>query len=202
MIIVAVISSILIVITIAGLSLNAAVLVALAYKKFWRTPSTFLLFNLSLVDFLTCILIIPFFVVPGLAGVYNFGNSGYERCQSCHIGSIIVIWLFYTSMHILAIMSLDRLVYIKKPLEYENWITVSRLAIALIVIWIICLILAIPPLFGFGVIEFSTDLGTCLTSHVGRTRLGPGYAYIAFVLSEDMFPLSIIIITEKPFTSK
>ena len=189
------ISSILLIFTILGLLLNGAVLVALAYNKFWKIPSTFLLFNLALVDFLTCAFIMPFMAVPGLAGGhYNFGNNDYDRCQACQAGVVIVVWLLYTSMHIIATMSLDRLVYIKRPLEYEKWITVPRLAIVLAAIWIICLILAIPPLFGFGVIGFSQIVGTCSTLFSTRTRLGPGYLYVAFLVLEVMFPLGLIVI--------
>ena len=191
---VAVISSILVIFMVVGIPLNAVVLVALTYNKFWRNPSTFLLFNLSLVDFLTCILIKPFLVVPGLVGgVYNFGNSDYERCQVCQAGVIIVVWLIYTSIHILAIMSLDRLVYVIRPLDYEKWFRVHRLAIVIIAIWIICVVLAIPPLFGFGAIGFSKIIGTCTILISVQTRLGPSHLYLVFSVLEVLFPLGLMI---------
>ena len=193
---VAVISSILVIFTIVGLLLNGAVLAALVYNKFWKIPSTFLLFNLALVDFLTCAFIMPFMAVPGLAGGhYNFGNNDYDRCQACQAGVVIVVWLLYTSMHIIATMSLDRLIYIKRPLEYEKWITVPRLAIVLAAIWIICLILAIPPLFGFGEIGFSQIVGTCSTLFNTETSVGQSFLYILFLVLEVMFPLGLLIVT-------
>ncbi len=190
------ISSILFICTVAGSLLNIFVLAALVYNKFWRVPSTFLLFNLALVDLLTCAFILPFMTVAGFAGgVFIFGSSDYERCHSCQAGVVIVIWMLYTSMHIIAIMSLDRLIYIKRPLQYDKWITIPRMAVILLVIWIFCLLLCIPPLFGFGVIGFSRVVGTCAPLFTTRSHLGPGYYYIGFLVLEVMIPLGVLVIS-------
>ena len=189
------IAAFLVLCTVIGILLNGAVLVVLIYSKFWRLPSTFLLFNLVLVDLLSCIFIMIFLAVPELmGGVYSFGASDYERCQSCQAGVVIVVWLIFTSMHIIALMSLDRLVYIKKPLQYEKWITVPRLAVALVILWIFCLILSIPPLFGFGIIGFSQNVGTCATLFEARTQVGAGYLYIGFLVAEVTIPLGVLVV--------
>ena len=190
-----VLSSFLFIVAVIGIALNASVMVALSYHKFWKTRSLFLLFNLVLVDFLSSAMIIPFMAIPGLAGgVYNYGSNDYERCQSCQAGVVIVVWLIFTSMHIIALMSLDRLVYIKKPLQYEKWITVPRLAVALVILWIFCLILSIPPLFGFGYIGFSRNVGTCATLFEVQTQVGPGYLYIGFLVAEVTIPLGVLVV--------
>lgn len=190
------ISTILLLCTLIGIPLNAAVLGALIYNKFWRLPSTFLLFNLALVDLFSCVFIFIFMVVPGLSGGdYKYGSSDYERCNACQAGVVVVIWMLYTAIHIVGVMSLDRLVYIKKPLQYEKWITVPRLAVALTIIWLICLVLAIPPLFGFGVIGFSPIVGTCSTRFEVNTDVGPGYLYIVLLVIEVTIPLGVLLVS-------
>jgi len=52
-----IISAILLLCTLIGIPLNAAVLAALIHNKFWKTPSLFLLFNLALVDLLSGVFI-------------------------------------------------------------------------------------------------------------------------------------------------
>ena len=191
-----VIGSILIVCVAIGIPWNAAVIGALIYNKFYKQPSTFLLFNLASVDLLTCIIIIPFQAVPGLiGGRYTLGNSDYTLCQSCQAGIIVIIWLLYSSIHIIAIMSVDRLIYVRKPLQYEKWITVPRIAAVVVLVYIVCLIVAIPPLFQFGAIQFSNVVGTCTTVFSVTTRVGPSYLLIAFFLLEACIPVGVLIIS-------
>ncbi len=191
-----IISTILFLCTLIGIPLNAAVLGALIHNKFWKSPSLFLLFNLALVDLLSGVFIFIFMVVPGLSGgVYTFGNSDYERCNSCQAGVVMVIWMLYTAIHIVGAMSLDRLIYIKKPLQYDKWVTVPRLVVVVIIIWLVCFVLAIPPLFGFGVIGFSPIVGTCSTIFQARSHVGPGYIYVALLVIEVTIPLGILVVS-------
>jgi len=191
-----VIGVILMVAVAIGIPWNAAVLAALIHKKFFKQPSTFLLFNLATVDLLTCIIIIPFQAVPGLiGGRYTLGNSDYTRCQSCQGGIIVIIWLLYSSLHLVAVMSVDRLIYIRKPLQYDKWITVPRMAVVVIVVYVVCLLVAIPPLFQLGAIQFSFNVGTCSTLFSVTTRVGPSYLLIVFYLLEAIVPVGTLIIS-------
>ena len=190
-----VIASFLLLFMLVGVPWNLTVLAALIYNKFFKHPSTFLLFNLAMVDLLTCALVIPFQAVPGLhGGVYNLGSSDYRRCQACQTGVILVGFLLYMSMHLIALMSVDRLIYIMKPLDYEKWITVPRMVVVVIVLWVLSFILAIPPLFQFGAIGFSQYVGTCSTIFGATTPVGPSYLYILFLVLEAMIPLGVLIV--------
>ncbi len=189
------IGAILIIAVAVGIPWNAGVIVALIYNKFFKQPSTFLLFNLALVDFLTCVIIIPFQAVPGLAGgVYTLGNSDYTRCQSCQAGIVVIIWLLYSSLHLVSLMAVDRLIYIRKPLQYDTWVTVPRIAVVIVLIYVISLLVSIPPLFQFGAIEFSANVGTCTTVFGATTRVGPSFLIIVFFLVEACIPVGILII--------
>ena len=147
------------------------------------------------MDFLTCIVIIIFMVVPGVTGVYNFGNSDYMLCQVCQVGGVMVMWLLLTAIDIIAIMSLDRFMYIKKPNEYEKWTTIPRLAIVFVTTWIITFFLSILPLFGSGVIGFLEVYGACIPRLKSLTRLGPTYIYVGFLTLEMIFPLGVFVVS-------
>lgn len=184
-----------VVIVIVGLPLNGAVLVGLTYDKFWMIPSAFLLFNLSLVDILSCIMIASFLLPHLTTGACNFGSSDYNCCLICQTRVVMLFWLMIISMHIMPAMSLDRLIYIKKPIQYDKWVTIPPLTILLFAIWIISLLLPTAPLYGFGGIGFSKDVGACISLITSLTKLGPSYMYVLFVLIELIFPFSILFVT-------
>jgi len=66
------------------------------------------------------------------------------------------------STHTVALMAVDRAIYLKKPLTYGRIVTPWRMLFAIMSVWLLCTAIALPPLFGFGEIAFSYTLGTCL----------------------------------------
>ena len=192
---VVVISSILVLFMLVKVPWNLVVLATLIYNKCLKQPSTFLLFNLALVDLSTCALVIPFQVAPGLfGGVFNLGNSDYRRCQSCRAGVIMIVLLLYMSIHLITVMSVDRLVYIKYPIEYEKRITVPCMALIVFFLWIFCLILSTFSIFQFGAIEFSAYVGTCTTVFGVCTIFGKSFFYVIFLVLEVMIPLDLLVV--------
>ena len=189
-------SIVLLVFMVVGVPWNVVVLVTLANDKFYKEASSFLLFNLVLVDLLTCLLVMPFQAAPGLAGgQYKLGRSDYQLCLTCYAGVMLIICLLYVSIHLLALMSVDRLLYIIRPLHYHKTVTTLRIAVATIVIWLICVILVIPPLFEFGDIALSPNVGACTPLFSTYTRLGPAYYYFLFLVLEVLVPVGILIVS-------
>ncbi len=186
-------SIILLAFVIIGLPWNSIILIRLCRDKFYKEPSSFLLFNLVLVDLLTCLLVMPFQTAPGLAGGrYTLGQSDYQLCLTCYAGVMTIICLLYVSIHLLAVMSVDRLVYIVRPLHYDKIVTVPRTVAAILVIWILCIILSTPPSFQFGVIAFSQNLGTCSLLLSSEMSIHPPYYYMLFLILEVTFPLVVL----------
>ncbi len=103
-----------------------------------------------------------------------------------------IICLLYVSIHLLAVMSVDRLVYIVRPLHYDKIVTIPRTVAAILVIWILCIILSTPPSFQFGVIAFSQNLGTCSLLLSSEMSIHPPYYYMLILILEVTFPLVVL----------
>jgi len=186
-------SIVLLLLMLVGFPWNTGVLIKLIKDKFYKEPSSFLLFNLILVDLLTCLLVMPFQAAPGLAGGrYNIGRSDYQLCATCYAGVMVIVWLLYVSVHLLALMSVDRLLYIVRPLRYNQTVTVARVAIATVIIWLFCLLVSILPLLEFGLISFSQKVGTC--SLIVNVESNRDFYYIMFLILEVTIPLIVLFI--------
>ena len=138
-----------------------------------------LLLNLTITFSL---LVMPFNIFVGIKGEYVFGNSDQQRCAVCQTG-IFVIILPWVSLHTLALISVDRFIYLKRPMKYSTIVTKWRMLVTIAVMWVFCTVLFLPPLFGFGEINFSYTVATCTLKFVGKTHIAPNYNYICFVAS-------------------
>jgi len=96
------------------------------------------------------------------------------------------------ALHILALMSFDRMLLLVKPLTYKNYINKKRMFAGVIVVTILCVLVVIPPFCGFGEIDFNRNLGICLPRFTGDDNQ---LFYIAFSLIEALFPLVTIVVT-------
>ena len=82
-----------------------------------------LILNLAVSNLLTCALIFPFTIITGIAGEFIYGASDHVRCQICQLGVVYLV-LTFVSLNSLALISVDRFLYIKKPLHYNMMVTI------------------------------------------------------------------------------
>ena len=149
---------------IIGLPWNALVIGIILKKKLLFTqPSVMLMLNLAISNFLTCILAMPFLLVVTL-----LANSNRDRfmaddfmifnkiCQA----SFLYVWFQLVSIFTVAMMSLDRVIYLKKPLTYEEIVT---LLTAILVVWIVSIGVSLPPLFGVSRYHYNPMLDCSLS---------------------------------------
>ncbi len=61
------------------------------------------------------------------------------------------------SIYTVALMSVDRAIYVKKPHIVTSW----RMFSAIVVVWLVSIVVSALPLFGFGRVEFSHIIGVC-----------------------------------------
>ena len=109
-----------------------------------------LLLSLATADLLICIIVLPITIITGIADDFVFGGSDYVRCQVCQMGLLFHIFSI-ASMYTVALMSVDRFLYIWKPLRYKNYV-IGRPFIA--AAWLLSIAVSVTPLFGFGAIIF------------------------------------------------
>ena len=172
---------------------NLLVITAILRKKLYTQPTVMLLLNLTVTNLLFSLLVMPFSIYVGITGEYVFGNSDQQRCAVCQTG-IFVIILPWVSLHTLALISVDRFIYLKRPMKYGTMVTKWRMLVIIAVIWVLCTVLALPPLFGFGKISFSYTVATCTPILVGETHIAPNYYYISILLIEIFIPIIILFI--------
>ena len=121
---------------IIGIPWNALVIGIILKKKLLFTrPSVMLMLSLAICNFLTCLLAMPFPLVVSLLAKSN-SYSFMILNTMCH-GSFLYVWFLLVSIFTVAMMSLDRVIYLKKPLTYEGIVTPWRMLIAILVVWIV-----------------------------------------------------------------
>lgn len=126
---------------VVGLPWNVLMVVTIIKEKLYKQPTIVLLLNLAVADFLMLILI-PFFIVPGMAGEYIFGSDDYTRCQVCRAQSFLDKIFLIASLLTITALSIDRFIFIYKPLVYERCVKVKWMLLVILGIWLLSIIIS------------------------------------------------------------
>ena len=154
-------SGFLILFMLIGIPWNLLLIVIIIKKRLFKQPAILLLLNLAITNLLLCLLVMPMNIIPALAGEFIFGSSDYARCQVCHLILIMSI-LLLMSVHNIALLSLDRFLYVKKPLQYQNIVTLKRVIAILVLCWLVFTAFSILPVFGVGLVNFEEAIAACV----------------------------------------
>ena len=124
---------------IIGLPWNVLVIGIILKKKLLFTrPSVMLMLSLAICNFLTCLLAMPFNVVVSLLGYRDrFMTDGFMLLNKICQATFLFVWFQAVSIFTVAVMTLDRVLYLKKPLTYKGIVTPWRMLIAILVVWIV-----------------------------------------------------------------
>lgn len=179
---------------IVGLPSNIFIIVSILRQRLYKQSTHILLLNLTIADLLVCLLVLPFTVISGFAGGFIFGDNDRTRCQVCQLGITLTIFTIF-SLHILALLSVDRFIFIKYPMKYHKFVSIKRVTITVTCLWIFCIILSLFPLFGFGDITFSYTISTCTLRFDGQTRVTKNIHYALFLAIESVLPLGVLVFT-------
>ena len=171
-----------------GLPWNLMVIVTIIKEKLYKEPTIVLLLNLVILDILMLVVVIPLNIVIGAAGEYILGDSDAARCGSCQYGFLTTFFPLM-SIYTVAMMALDRFIYLYKPLRYEKWITIPRILIVLLVTWVVIIIIAALPLMvDFGDIVFIRQVSSCIV------RFAEERFYFRMVIMLFCPPLVLLIL--------
>lgn len=151
--------------------LNTVVIVRLVVKRLYLQPTFMPLLNLAICDILYCLIPILFDIITQIRGEYSFGSSDYTRCGVCKIAGLFVVFNFLT-LFTLLLIALDRYAFFRWSMWYNQIITSKKMLVALLVIWGISFVMAIPYMAGYGDLVFTISCGRSFThpSHVKRSR--------------------------------
>lgn len=176
---------------LVGLPSNLLLIVSILWQRLYTQPTYILLLNLAIVDFLLCLLMLPFIVVSGFAGEFNFGNSDIVRCKICQFGIILAALLLLT-IHILSLLSVDRLIFIKYPMKYHKIVTACRVHVIMISLWLSSIFFSSFPLFGFGDLAYSPNVAICIVKFTGETKLARNIYYPVFLAIICLVSISVL----------
>ena len=157
-----VIAVFLILFMLIGLPWNLLMIVTIVKERLYRQPTTILLLNLALSDVLMLLLIIPLDIVTGLTGEFHYGNSDYVRCSVCRSHHFFTGIFFDSTLVSIVMLSLDRFMFIYKPLRYDNIITAKRATLAVVIVWTVSIAERLVPIVTLEKPTFSPQFLTCI----------------------------------------
>ena len=187
------IAAVLFLLMLLAVPWNLLVIIAILQNKLYIQPTVMLLLNLTVTNLLLSLLVMPFNIYIGIRGEYVFGYSDQQRCAVCQTG-IFTIILPCVSLHTLALISVDRFIYLKIPMKYDTTVTKWRVLVAIAIIWVICTVIALPPLFGFGEINFSYEVATCTLIFIGQTHISQNYNYVLLLMIFVTIPVITLFV--------
>lgn len=179
---------------VVGLPSNALIVISILIQRLYKEPTLILLLNLAIADFLVCALVMPFTVVSGLSGGFALGDSDADKCKWCRMGVLFVALCLF-SLHVLALVSLDRFIFVKFPMKYHRTVTVRRTVLCVLLLWTVCIAVSMAPIFGFGDVYFGHPHSTCSVKIRGETRITKNLNYFIFLVAESLMPLTILFTT-------
>ena len=103
------------------------------------------------------------------------GQVSDEVCQT----AVFLILLPIVSIHTVALLAIDRLIYLKKPMKYQVIVTPRRMLGVIIVVWVLCTGLSIPSLALKTLFHHAVEMQGCVPSF-------DSLAYVIPVLAESV----------------
>uniref|UniRef100_A0A8C5VBZ0 Histamine H2 receptor n=1 Tax=Microcebus murinus TaxID=30608 RepID=A0A8C5VBZ0_MICMU len=125
--------TILILITIAG---NVVVCLAVGLNRRLRNLTNCFIVSLAVTDLLLGLLVLPFSAIHQLSCTWSFGRV------FCNIYTSLDVMLCTASILNLFMISLDRYCAVMDPLRYPVLVTPVRVAVSLVLIWVISITLS------------------------------------------------------------
>ncbi|XP_071446839.1 5-hydroxytryptamine receptor 6-like [Hetaerina americana] len=114
-----------------------------------QTANTLLLLHLGTVDVLLCALFL-LFAAPGALGARGPADATSPWASApplCSLHSFLAALLHPLAIWTLCGLNCDRCAAIAAPLHYARLVSTRRAAAFLLASWVLCLALALPPLF-------------------------------------------------------
>ena len=163
-------------------------------RKMLREAANILLLNLAIADLTVALTQMFFSMVTEASEEFVFGKTDVSRCGMCNFVGVFFMLLYGVSMHTLAALSFDRFLLLYKPFRYKKIMTQRNTIFLVLAIWLIAGFLSIPPVIGFGQIEFNRRFGSCIPRFTGNNEQSnlSNYYYVAYVALESLFPIVII----------
>ncbi len=141
------------IIVLSGLFGNSLVVLVVWFNQQMRSTTNLLIINLAIADLLFIIFCVPFTATDYVLTVWPFGDTW------CKCVQYLIVVTAYASVYTLVLMSLDRFLAVVHPIASMYVRTEKNALTAIVIIWAIILILAVPVLNRHGEVYYEYSSG-------------------------------------------
>ena len=112
--------------------------------------------NLALTDITTATISMPIWVVSMYTGTWNLSQ------QWCEVSGSILLTSCYATISNMGLIALNRYITVVKPGLHSKLFPSKRTArMYCVLVWLVAILLATPPLYGWGEIEYNHKFYVC-----------------------------------------
>ena len=118
---------------IIGVLGNVTIIIHTIFWNKEKTTTSYLVGNLAVADLLVCLTFYPLWIVEFVQAILNIENDQDLFCKA----SRPIMWgLIFASVATLLAITVDRYLYIIKPLKYQLIVTRRRVCLIVLGIWV------------------------------------------------------------------
>ena len=175
---------VLIIICAVSIFGNITLFVIFTRRKILRTIANGFLLNLAFADLLVSMLNMPITVVTIVEQRWIFGD------RACKFLGFTTMLSFVSSVMSLAMIAINRYFYVVQWISYPAIFTPRRSVLFVGIVWLMCVLLSIPPLFGWAEYRYIPGKSYCFVSWSSDVY------YMYFMLTACFFgPLSVVFVS-------
>ena len=131
------------------------------HLKKLKEPSVLFFTNFVFANLLMTIVVMPSIIASAAAGEWVFGRTPEEKNGTCQFVGFVFYYTGFLTILTLAVISVDRFLFIVEPVIHERFMKTWVALIILICVWILSCLINIPPYFGLGEYKFLSDIALC-----------------------------------------
>nr|XP_023679640.1 alpha-1A adrenergic receptor-like [Paramormyrops kingsleyae] len=122
---------------------NILVILSVVCNKHLRIPTNYFIVNLAIADLLLSTSVLPVSAILEILNYWVFGRI------FCDIWAAVDVLCCTASIMSLCVISIDRYIGVRYPLQYPSIVTERRGLLAMLGVWALSLVISIGPLLGW-----------------------------------------------------
>lgn len=158
---------------------NIVVILSVVCNRHLRIPTNYFIINLAMADLLLGTTVLPVSATKEILNYWVFGRI------FCDIWAALDVLCCTASIMSLCVISIDRYIGVRYPLQYPSIVTEKRALLAMLGVWVLAIVISIGPLLGWKEPP-SEDETVCLITEE------PFYALFSS-LGSFYIPLAVIL---------
>ncbi|CAK6979375.1 alpha-1A adrenergic receptor-like [Scomber scombrus] len=158
---------------------NILVILSVVCNRHLRIPTNYFIINLAIADLLLGTTVLPVSATLEVLDYWVFGRI------FCDIWAAVDVLCCTASIMSLCVISIDRYIGVRYPLQYPMIVTERRALLAMLGVWILAIVISIGPLLGWKQPPSQDDTECLITQE-------PFYALFSS-LGSFYIPLAVIL---------